>query len=46
MAGEESWSSWNQDFTNNEPVLGRCSFDFDAEGHRVELAFDGLRELS
>ena len=34
-----------QDFANNEAVMGRCSFGFDEEGHRVELELDAVERV-
>ena len=33
------------DFANNDAVLGRCSFDFDDEGHSMELAFETAKSV-
>ena len=40
----EEWEV-RQDFTNNEAILGRCAFDFDEEGHGVELEFEAFRRV-
>ena len=34
-----------RDFTNNEAILGRCSFDFDDEGDKVELEIESVKRV-